>query len=230
MTIKENILKVQENILKAWAASDLAAPEVVLVAVSKTKPIELIKEALAGGIKELGENRVQELREKYLQLPEANWHLIGHLQTNKVKYLFDENGLKVRLIHSLDRLELAGEINKRAAKFGLEVPVLLQVNIADEDTKFGIKKEEAEDFIEAMGAYPFVKIKGLMTIGPLAENPQESRPVFKELRQLFLKISKKNLPNGEMKYLSMGMSNDYFVAVEEGANIIRVGSSIFGSR
>lgn len=230
MSIGENIRKVKENIARAQARSPLAAKEIMLVGVSKTKPVSLIQQALSEGLLHLGENRVQELLEKYPQIPEASWHLIGHLQTNKVKYLMGEEGLKVKLIHSLDRLSLAQELNKRAEAFNLTVPVLVQVNIADEDTKFGLKEEEAEDFILAMDAYPSLKVQGLMTIGPFVDNPQEIRPVFAALRRLFQRIDEQKLPHGEMVYLSMGMSNDYEIAVEEGANLVRIGSSIFGGR
>ena len=230
MTIAQNIAEVKQNIVKAQAKSEFAAKDVLLMAVSKTKPVSLIKEALNAGISDLGENRVQEFLEKYPQLPAVNWHLIGTLQTNKVKYLFDENGAKVKLIHSLDRLELAAEINKRAGQARIMMPVLVQVNIADEDTKFGLKEAETPDFIMAMADFPHLRVQGLMTIGPFTHNAEEIRPVFRSLRLLAQKIAAQNLPHAQMSYLSMGMSNDYAVAVEEGANIVRVGSTLFGHR
>lgn len=229
MTIAQSILEVKAKIKKAQE-SEFAAKDVLLIAVSKTKPLELIKEALTAGISDFGENRVQELMGKQPYLPELNWHLIGTLQTNKVKYLFDGDKARVKLIHSLDRLELAKELDKRAERAGLVMPVLVQVNIADEDTKSGIKENEAGDFILALQDFPHIQVKGLMTIGPFLPDPEELRPVFRSLRLLSQDLDRLAIPHIRMEYLSMGMSNDYMVAVEEGANLVRVGSTIFGNR
>lgn len=224
-TIAARIVTIQEEIKKAQKRSPFAAPSVKLLAVTKTVPSERIKEAMEAGLVELGENRVQELMGKYEALPEARWHLIGHLQTNKVKYILD----KVKLIHSLDRIELAQELEKRAAAAGLIIPVLVQVNIADEDSKFGLSEAETPDFLENITNFPHLQVDGLMTIGPFAP-PEELRPVFRQLRLLRERIREKNLPYLNLDQLSMGMSNDYQVAVEEGATIVRLGSVIFGAR
>ncbi len=226
MSIKENIAVIRNNIAVAQSRSPYAAANVELLAVSKTKPVEMIAEACAAGQYCFGENRVQEILTKAPLLPQVRWHLIGHLQTNKVRQVID----KVELIHSLDSIELAAEIEKRAAAQTLNVAALVQVNIAEDEYKFGIKKEELNDFLIAMADFAHLQIKGLMTIGPFCENVEEMRPVFVAMRQLFEETLKTAPPNIEMSYLSMGMSHDYMIAVEEGANIVRVGSSIFGDR
>ncbi len=226
MTVAENIKKVQADIEAARERSRFAAPSVLLLAVTKTHPVELIKEAAAFGLKDFGENRVQELNEKYDHLPGINWHLIGHLQTNKVRQVVG----KTVLIHSLDSIPLAQEIEKRSAKAELVTDCLVQLNIAEEETKSGIHEEELADFLEAMADFPHIRIRGLMTIGPHVEAKEEIRPVFAELRRLFLREKERGLSHVDMRWLSMGMSYDYDVAVEEGANIVRVGSSIFGAR
>jgi len=226
MTIAENIVQVQKNIEAARAKSEFAAPSVMLLAVTKTHPVELIKEAADFGLKDFGENRVQELNSKYDHLPGINWHLIGHLQTNKVRQIVG----RTVLIHSLDNIPLAQEIEKRSAALDIVSNCLVQINIAEEETKSGIHEEELTDFLEAMADYPHIKIQGLMTIGPHVEAAEEIRPVFAQLRKLFFREKAKNMPHLEMKWLSMGMSYDYTIAVEEGANIVRVGSSIFGAR
>jgi len=197
------------------------------LAVTKTVEPSRINEAVKLGITAIGENRVQEIMSKFDQVdPGVSWHLIGHLQTNKVKYIID----KVSLIHSLDSISLAKEINKRAEKFGRSMSVLVQVNVADEDTKFGLPPEDTINFIKEVSPLPYLNIRGLMTIGPLTEDPEEVRPVFRRLRELKEEISHMKLPGVKMDYLSMGMTNDYRIAVEEGANIVRIGSAIFGSR
>lgn len=226
MSIGQSICLVEEKIKAAQAQSQYAAKDVMLLVVTKTQSVERIRQAMDAGQINLGENRVQELLDKYDQLPGAKWHLIGHLQTNKVKYLMN----KVQMIHSLDSIELADEIQKRAANANLVMPVLVQVNIAEEDTKFGMAEEEVEDFLITVSGYPNLKVKGLMTIGPFVDDPEEIRPVFRSLRLLADKMRALNIPNIAMEHLSMGMSNDYEVAVEEGATIVRVGSSIFGPR
>ncbi|MCL1874210.1 MAG: YggS family pyridoxal phosphate-dependent enzyme [Clostridiales bacterium] len=224
-TIAAKINAIQEEIKKAQSHSPFAAPAVKLLAVTKTVSPERIREAMEAGLTELGENRVQEMMGKYEALPAARWHLIGHLQTNKVKYILD----KVQLIHSLDRIELAQELEKRAAAINTLIPVLVQVNIADEDSKFGLSEAETPDYLENITNFPHLQVQGLMTIGPFVP-AEEIRPVFRQLRLLRDKMRKKNLPYINLDQLSMGMSNDYQVAVEEGATIVRLGSVIFGAR
>ncbi len=227
MSIAQNIDKVLSEIEDARQKSPHAAEKVQLLAVTKTQPPEIIAEAVAYGLTELGENRVQEILEKYpIFEKNLHWHLIGHLQTNKVKYIID----KVKMIHSLDSLRLAAEIEKRAAAIERVMPVLVQVNIADEDSKFGLEKEEVPDFLRALAAYPHIAVEGLMTIGPFVSDSEEIRWVFKEMRELKESMSNLALPHVEMRELSMGMSNDYRVAVEEGATMVRVGTTIFGAR
>lgn len=226
MSIKENIALIKKEIAEAQSRSRYAAADVELLAVSKTKPVAMIEEAYAAGQLNFGENRVQEILAKAPLLPYVHWHLIGHLQTNKVRQIID----KVDLIHSLDSIELAAEIEKRAAAKDINVAALVQVNIAEDEHKFGIKKEELGDFLLAMTDFGHLQIKGLMTIGPFCENPEAMRPVFKAMRLLFEQTKTTAPPNIQMQYLSMGMSHDYMIAVEEGANIVRVGSSIFGVR
>lgn len=221
------IERIRETIGQAQINSPFAANTVKLVAVTKTVEVARINEAIGAGIEVVGENRVQEVLEKHgLIEGEVEWHLIGHLQTNKVKYIID----KVSLIHSLDRISLAAEINKRAQQAGLRMPVLVQVNVAKEDTKFGLMPEDVISFIKDMEQYPNLHVRGLMTIAPYVENAEEVRPVFKQLRELRDKVNSLNLPYVDMKFLSMGMTNDFEVAIEEGANIVRIGSAIFGKR
>lgn len=189
--------------------------------------MDRINEALDLGLNNIGENRPQELVKKYDIIGNrANFHMIGHLQTNKVKYIID----KVSLIHSLDRLSLAEELQKRAEKLDILVNTLVQVNVADEKSKFGLKIEEVIPFINKVMEFDNLRIKGLMTIAPFVEDPEDIRWVFRELRKLSENIARMNLKNVEMKYLSMGMTNDYQVAIEEGANMIRIGTGLFGKR
>ncbi|MEE0775647.1 MAG: YggS family pyridoxal phosphate-dependent enzyme [Bacillota bacterium] len=227
MTVACKIEEVISKIDKAQSGSPDSASEVRLVAVTKTLGIGPIQEAYDAGIRDFGENRVQEILEKYPHFPsDVRWHLIGHLQTNKVKYIVD----KVHLIHSLDSLRLAEEIEKRSAALDRVMPCLVQVNIADEDTKFGLKVEEVEDFLKAMVPFPHIRIEGLMTIGPHVCDDVRIREVFRQLRTMAQTMSKLALPNVRMRELSMGMSSDYMIAVEEGSTMVRVGSSIFGPR
>ena len=201
--------------------------DVRLIAVTKTQSVDVIKEAVDYGLRDLGENRVQEILEKYPHFSQdVRWHLIGHLQTNKVKYIID----KVYMIHSLDSLKLAAEIQKRAAQINRVIPCLVQLNIADEDTKFGLAKEESEPFLREVCRLPNIEIQGLMTIGPHVDDKEKIRGVFRELRQLKDYLATLALPGVKMRELSMGMSNDYIVAIQEGATMVRVGSSIFGAR
>ncbi len=226
MTIAENLSLVQKNIGLARERSPYAAPLVKLLAVSKTHPPELIMEAHRAGQNCFGENRVQELTAKIQALPALEWHLIGHLQTNKVKYILG----KTALIHSLDRLELADELEKRGAAQNLVTEALVQLNIAEEDSKSGLCVAALADFLDAMADYPHIHIQGLMTIGPLSGTGTEIRQVFRELRLLRDREKAVNRPFLEMEALSMGMSGDYEIAVEEGASLVRVGSIIFGNR
>ncbi|MDO4582160.1 MAG: YggS family pyridoxal phosphate-dependent enzyme [Bacillota bacterium] len=226
MDIAAALEQVKRNIELARGRSVHAARQVQLLAVSKTQPLEKIAAAYAAGQQHFGENKVQELVEKQQQLPQLNWHLIGHLQRNKVKYVIG----KTRLIHSLDSISLAAEIEKRSAAASVITEVLIQVNIAEEQSKSGVFVPELAGFVSELAAYPHIKLRGLMTIGPMVEDYEQIRPVFRELRLLFERERARELPYAEMSYLSMGMSHDYMIAVEEGANIVRVGSSIFGAR
>ncbi|HEX2945455.1 MAG TPA: YggS family pyridoxal phosphate-dependent enzyme [Clostridia bacterium] len=225
--IRDNYEAIRDRVLKAAARAGRDPGEIKIIAVSKTMSADRIKAAYDIGIADFGENRVQELCDKtdILNIG-CNWHLIGHLQTNKVKYIID----RVSMIHSLDSLELAGEIQKRAQKAGRRVDVLVQVNVAGEESKFGIKPEETLDFIREAGKLENLRIKGLMTIAPMAENPEEIRWVFANLRKLLIDISRENIDNIDMDYLSMGMSNDFEAAIEEGSNIVRIGTALFGKR
>lgn len=224
--ISENIREVREQVDLSAEKAGRNSDEIKIVAVTKTVPVEKIKMAVDCGLTILGENRVQELLDKETVLAGVNWHLIGHLQTNKVKYIVD----KVAMVHSLDSLGLAGEISKRMTACGRIMEVLIQVNVAEEDTKFGIASSEVKDFINNVRKFPGIKIKGLMTIAPFEEDPEKTRPVFRQLKVLAGEVKELGFPDVEMTHLSMGMSNDYKVAVEEGATLIRLGSTIFGSR
>lgn len=225
--IKRNLDSVMERIEKAAQRSGRNARDIKLIAVTKTVEPEKILRIIDEGILDLGENRVQELTKKYDIIDrKCNWHLIGHLQTNKVKYIID----KVKLIHSVDRLELAQEINKRAQSHGITVDVLVQVNVSGEESKFGVALEEAREMVEKMSAFSNIRIRGFMTMAPFAENPESIRYVFSKLRDFSIDIRKENLDNNNMDILSMGMSNDFEVAIEEGSNMVRIGTALFGKR
>ncbi len=225
--IKENLQEVNSVLKSSCEKAGRPASEVTLIAVSKTKPIEMLTEAYESGCRHFGENKVQELVEKYEVMPkDIKWHMIGHLQRNKVKYIVD----KVYLIHSVDSFKLAEEISKEAQKKKVVVSILIEVNVAGEESKFGIKPEEAEEVIRQIALLPGIMIKGLMTIAPYADNPEDNRQYFAQLKQLSVDISKKNIDNVIMSVLSMGMTGDYAVAIEEGATFIRVGTGIFGER
>jgi len=202
--------------------------DITLLAVSKTVESDRAKEAVEAGIKNLGENKVQELVKKYEELKNINvkWHMIGHLQKNKVKYIIDKN----ILIHSVESLSLAEEINKRARNSNLTADVLIELNIGEEESKFGINEDNVYDFIRSMEQFENIRVLGLMTVAPFCENPEDVRWVFKTMKNIYSKISIMNLRNTEMKYLSMGMTNDFEIAIEEGSNIIRIGTAIFGAR
>ena len=225
--LKENLQSVEENIKKACEEAGRKREEVTLIAVSKTKPVEMLQEIYDAGSRDFGENKVQELCVKYDQLPQdIRWHMIGHLQRNKVKYIVD----KVALIHSVDSLKLAEEISKEALKKQVQVPILIEVNVAGEDTKFGVKPTETEELVRQISLLEGIHIKGLMTIAPYVDNPEENRQYFAQLKQLAVDINHKNIDNVNMNVLSMGMTGDYMVAIEEGASYVRVGTGIFGER
>lgn len=225
--IKENLAEVEEKICNACKRAGRKREEVTLIAVSKTKPTEMMETCIAQGITVFGENKVQELCEKYEVLPKnLHWHMIGHLQRNKVKYITD----KVELIHSVDSLRLAEAISEDAVKKGIHVNILLEVNVAQEESKFGISTEETEALLRQIAVLPHISVQGLMTIAPYTENSEENRPVFRTLKQLFVDIANKNIDNVFMNVLSMGMTGDYEVAIEEGATMVRVGTGIFGKR
>ena len=201
--------------------------EVSLIAVSKTKPVSMLQEAYDAGCRDFGENKVQEIMDKIDRLPsDIRWHMIGHLQTNKVKYIVG----KVFLIHSVDSLHLAEAISKEAVKQNTTVNILIEVNVAKEDTKYGAMAEDTVSLVEKIALLPGICVKGLMTIAPYVENPQENRQYFVKLRQLAVDIKSKNIDNVHMDILSMGMTSDYMVAIEEGATYVRVGTGIFGER
>lgn len=224
--IANNIKVLYDKIGLAAAKNNRTASDVEVVAVSKTVDIVAVEETLRLGITNFGENRVQELTRKISALPQANWHMIGRLQTNKVKDVIG----KVVLIHSLDRWNLAEALNKRAEYDDIDVSVLLQVNVSGEEQKAGIKPQDIGSFLESVIDLPRLRILGFMTMAPEDDNPENARPYFRELNALKIKFSKEKLANVNLKHLSMGMSQDYEVAIEEGATIIRVGSLIFGKR
>lgn len=225
--LKDRLEEVERRIEEACRRAGRKREEVTLIAVSKTKPVETLKEAYDLGIRVFGENKVQELTEKYEALPkDIHWHMIGHLQTNKVKYIAD----KVELIHSVDSLKLAETIEKEAAKHDRTIDILVEVNVAQEESKFGLKVEEVIPFVEKIAVFPHINVRGLMTIAPFVENPEKNRSVFADLRKLSVDIMDKNIDNVNVSILSMGMTNDYEVAIEEGATMVRVGTGIFGAR
>ncbi len=225
--LKENFENVEARIQAACERAGRDRSEVTLISVSKTKPIPMLQEIYDCGSRDFGENKVQEIMDKYPALPEdIHWHMIGHLQRNKVKYIVD----KVTLIHSVDSLRLAEEIEKQAEKKGIDVDILIEVNYAEEASKFGLKKQETLDMVRACAALPHVHIKGLMTIAPYVEDPEDNRIYFRGLRELSVDIKNENIDNVCMDILSMGMTGDYEVAIEEGATLVRVGTGIFGAR
>lgn len=225
--IADNVKSVSEKIEEACRKSGREKKEVTLITVSKTKPVSALLEAYDAGSRDFGENKVQELCDKIPQLPEdIRWHMIGHLQRNKVKYIVD----KVYMIHSVDSLRLAEEISREAVKKDVQVRILIEVNVAEEDSKFGLKTQETEELVREIAKLPGIVIQGLMTIAPYVEDSEENREVFRQLHQLAVDISAKNIDNVSMNVLSMGMTGDYQVAVEEGATLVRVGTGIFGER
>lgn len=225
--ITENLQEVEKKICAACQRAGRDRSEVTLIAVSKTKPVEMLQEAMDCGIHVFGENKVQEIVEKQKVLTEPlDWHMIGHLQRNKVKQLA---GRVVR-IHSVDSIRLAKEIQKVYQQQNMVAEILLEVNVAKEESKFGFMPEDMEDVVREIATYPNVKIKGLMTIAPFVENAEENRVHFRNLHNLLVDINSKNIDNISICELSMGMTGDYEVAIEEGATYVRVGTGIFGSR
>ena len=225
--ITDNLKAVHERIRAACERGHRDPYAVQLIDVSKTKPVEMLKEAYDNGERHFGENKVQELVDKIPQLPpDVRWHMIGHLQRNKVKYIVG----RVYLIHSVDSIRLAEEISREAVKKQTEVNILIEVNVAQEESKFGTTAEETAELVRNIAMLPAIHIKGLMTIAPFVENAEENRTYFQKLRQLAVDIGNKNIDNVSMSILSMGMTGDYMVAAEEGSTIVRVGTGIFGER
>jgi len=225
MSIKENLEKIAEKIRLKLELAGRDSGDITMVAVTKTVEEDRIREAIASGVRIIGENRVQEAKDKYAKLGnEVIWHLVGHLQTNKAKdavKIFD-------LIHSVDSVKLAKEIDKEARKVGKVQKVLIEVNLSGEETKYGLSPEEVIPFLKDISELPNMKVEGLMTMAPFYENPEDCRPYFRRLKELMEKVKARKIENVEMKYLSMGMTNDYEVAIEEGSNMVRIGRAIFG--
>lgn len=225
--VKDNYNYIKNSIIETAKACGRNPDDITLIAVSKTKPLSDIEELIEIGVKDFGENKVQELCDKYENVSTpVNFHLIGHLQTNKVKYVVD----KACMIHSVDSVKLAKEIQKEAAKKDVICRILIEVNVAEEESKFGLKVSEVIPLIEEVSSYPNIHIEGLMTIAPFVDDPEENRQYFHTLKQLSLDIKSKNIDNVNMNVLSMGMTNDYKIAIEEGSTMVRVGTAIFGAR
>ena len=229
--LRENLKEVHNRMDKALENSQRKKEDVKLICVSKTNPVEAIEYALNSGEKVFGENKVQELTSKidYFEqkgIKDIEWHLIGHLQTNKVKYIVG----RVKMIHSVESLKLASVIDQESKKKGVVTDCLVEVNIGNEDSKFGIKPEEAADFVEKLADFENIRVKGLMCIAPYVDNPEQNRENFSRMKKLSVDIADKNIHNVSMSVLSMGMTGDYTVAIEEGATLVRVGTGIFGKR
>ncbi len=225
--IRDNLEQIRQKIKEACDRAGRDEGGVTLISVSKTKPLSMLKEAYEAGARDFGENKVQELMEKIPEMPEdVRWHMIGHLQRNKVKYIVG----KVFMIHSVDSLRLAEEISREAVKQDRSVNILLEVNVAGEESKFGVSPEETTDLVINVSKLPGIHICGLMTIAPFVDNAEDNRQFFRKLKQLSVDIERKNIDNVSMNVLSMGMTGDYSVAVEEGATCVRVGTGIFGER
>lgn len=227
VNVTENIKNVQERIKQACLRADRNPSEVTLIAVSKTKPVSMIEECIENGITVFGENKAQELTRKIEAIDRPlDWHFIGHLQRNKVKYVVGN----ACLIHSVDSVRLAEAINSEAEKKNIVCDILAEVNVAGEESKFGLAKEEVHDFVLQISSFKNIKLRGLMTIAPYVEDSEENRLYFRVLRNLLIDINSKNIDNINMDVLSMGMTGDYEVAIEEGATMVRVGTGIFGDR
>ena len=225
--VRENLAQVRKHMEEACRRAGRQTDEVTLIAVSKTKPVGMLMEAYEAGAGDFGENKVQEILEKRPEIPaDARFHMIGHLQRNKVRQVIDQ----VTLIHSVDSLRLAEQIEHEAAKKELHADILLEVNVAREESKFGFFLEEVEDALRENSKYSHIPVKGLINIAPYVEDPEENRDIFKKLHQVFIDMKSKNIDNSNMSVLSMGMTGDYQVAIEEGSTMIRVGTGIFGAR
>ncbi|MDN5346829.1 MAG: dependent protein [Clostridia bacterium] len=224
--LAKRLAQVRERIAAAAKRAGRRPEDITLVGVTKTVPVEIIQEAVAAGLRDLGENRVQELVAKEPLIKGVNWHMIGHLQRNKVKQVLG----KISLLHSLDSLALARELEKRAEAEGKSLEVLIEVNVGGEETKFGLPPAAVIPFIKEITNFPALKLRGLMTVAPLVDDPEKVRPVFRRMAALKREVEALKLPGVEMRYLSMGMTNDFEVAIEEGANMVRIGTAIFGPR
>ena len=225
--LQDNLKEIENRVQAACERAGRSRDEVTLIAVSKTKPIEDLTEIYNAGVRDFGENKVQELTDKIEKMPnDIKWHMIGHLQRNKVKYIID----KVELIHSVDIFRLAEEINIQAKKKGIVVPILVEVNIADEESKYGVSKEDAMELVKQIATLDGLTVKGLMSIAPYVVDSEENRPYFHKIKDLSVDISNENIDNVSMDILSMGMSGDFEVDIEEGATMVRVGTGIFGER
>lgn len=225
--LKENLNLVEQRIQNVCRDKKIPRDNITLVAVSKTKPVTMLQEIYDAGCRDFGENKVQELVDKYEVLPkDIRWHMIGHLQRNKVKYIIG----KVALIHSVDSLRLAETIEKESAKKNVTTDILIEVNMAREESKFGVFPEDIDNLLYEISQFSHVHVKGLMTVAPFVDNPRKNSEIFEKMHKLSVDIESKNIDNITMSILSMGMTNDYEVALEEGANMIRVGTAIFGER
>ena len=225
--VAENLEQVRRRVAAAAERAGRNADEITLISVSKTKPVELLMEAYEAGSRDFGENKVQEMTQKIEEMPkDIRWHMIGHLQRNKVKYLIG----KTELIHSVDSLRLAEEISRLSVRENVTSDILIEVNVAEEESKFGITTDDTVELVKEVAKLPGIHICGLMTIAPYVENAEENRNIFRQLRELSVDIASKNIDNVTMCELSMGMTGDYEVAVEEGATLVRVGTGIFGER
>ena len=225
--VTENLEIVNQKIAQACERAGRRRDEVTLIAVSKTKPVSLLEEAYRAGARDFGENKVQEMMDKIPVLPEdIKWHMIGHLQRNKVKYLIG----KTTLIHSVDSMRLAEEISRLSTKNNVTTDILIEVNIAEEESKFGTSRDEAISLVEEVSDLSGIRICGLMTIAPYVDDPEDNRKYFREIKKLSVDIANRNIDNVSMSILSMGMTGDYEVAIEEGATMVRVGTGIFGER
>ena len=225
--VKENYNYVKQQVEETAKACGRDPKEITLIAVSKTKPLENIEELIEIGVEDFGENKVQEIMDKFDAVKPVKWHMIGHLQTNKVKYIID----KVSMIHSVDSYKLAAEIDKRAGAKGITMDILLQVNSAQEESKFGITTAETEELIhEILENCENIRLRGLMCVAPFAEDPEDIKVYFDEVKKQYDQFAGIEHPHLDFKYLSMGMSHDFKVAIEAGSNLVRVGSAIFGAR
>lgn len=226
MDIEQNLKNVEQRIAAAAKKSGRSREDIILVAVTKTHPADMMNEAIKAGVTDIGENKPQEVRDKYTDVLPVRWHLIGHLQTNKVKYIID----KCCMIHSVDSIKLMDEIEKQAKQHDVSMDILIQVNISGEETKSGITSEELDELLMHAGELERVKVRGLMTIAPKCEHQEEAAVHFRNMKMLFDETAKKVYRNVSMEYLSMGMSGDFEAAIECGSNMVRVGSAIFGAR